>query len=493
MARRWLAFTLSFVAFSLMCAAWSLSTPISASPDEPAHIIKAASVARGQFIGTPSPDGELVQVPRYVAFTQSQTCFAFHPQVSASCSPVLSGAPDQMVSAPTTAGLYNPVYYAIVGWPSLFFPTSSGIYAMRIVSGIVTSLFLALTVLMACTMKRPALPILGIAVAAPPMLYFLGGSVNPNALETTAMLAVFVTMLAIMRDPTQLIGERMAILGAAAVIGVNARALSPLWLAAAILIPLLLARGHTLATLFHKRVVWLAVVATALASGFALAWILMSGSLVGGSVPSDRTFPGVGQGPLVGFISTLEGTFSYAQGMIGIFGWLDTMAPLGVFFVWSAFVGGLVIVAIVVSRRRELAFVVTLIAAFVLVPAIVQAVYIRTGGIIWQGRYALPIFGMMVIGIGWILSDRMTLSTTSTRRLAAIALFGWGLCQWASFATALRRYSVGTDGSLRAMLLSPDWSAPLGNFTLLGIYAVIVLATAVIALWAIDVRRIQHP
>ena len=100
---------------SALSAVWALATPIAASPDEPAHIIRAASVVRGQLVGTPSPKGHVVNVPRYIADTQSETCFAFHPTVTADCSHLADRDPGATTTATTTAGLYNPLYYYAVG------------------------------------------------------------------------------------------------------------------------------------------------------------------------------------------------------------------------------------------------------------------------------------------------------------------------------------------------------------------------------------------
>ena len=41
-----------FLATFLLGALWALATPMMGSPDEPAHVVRAASVARGQWIGT---------------------------------------------------------------------------------------------------------------------------------------------------------------------------------------------------------------------------------------------------------------------------------------------------------------------------------------------------------------------------------------------------------------------------------------------------------
>src|SRR5437868_6439956 len=74
-----LVFTV-FASFALLTSLWALATPLMAVPDEPAHAIRAAAVARGQLIGDLA-DAEtfqypVVQVPKYIADTPSLPCFS---------------------------------------------------------------------------------------------------------------------------------------------------------------------------------------------------------------------------------------------------------------------------------------------------------------------------------------------------------------------------------------------------------------------------------
>lgn len=476
---RWPIFWATWVLLSALCAIWAAATPISGSPDEPAHIVKAASVVRGEFIGTRDGDGSMaVTVPEYIAYSQTAPCFAFHTDESAACMPPPPPNGAALATSTTLAGLYNPVYYALVGWPSLFFNDVSGIYAMRIVSGILTSLFLAATVLMICSWRRPTVPLLSTVVATPPMLLFLGGSVNPNALETTSIVAAFVAALSILRQPSQqLLSLRLTVLCLSAATGVNARGLSPLWLAVAVLVPFMLTRRQVVLAVFSQVRTWIAVAVVALAAAFAVTWLLAANSLgAAGSGRMQHMFPGTGASPLTGFVVTLERTFGSAQDMLGDFGWLDTLAPLGMFYAWAGILGALMLTALVVLKRRELAFSLVLTALFVLLPAVVQAAYIHTGGIIWQGRYALPLFGIMVLGISAVAGERLPGGRAIASRLSPAILVIWVAGQWFSFAVVLRRYAVGSDATLGAFLRAPEWVAPGGNFTwLVGCAAVLLV------------------
>lgn len=483
--RRWWIFCLSWLLLSVLSIAWSITTPVSASPDEPAHIIKAASVARGQFIGEPSPDGHIVQVPRYIASTQAETCFAFQPNIAADCAIPLTGPPSEVISSSTTAGLYNPVYYLLVGWPSLLIGDATGIYVMRAVSGILASLFLAFTVLIAYGWRRNILPLAALGVAVPPMLLFLNGSVNPNGVETTATLAVFTAMLAIVMQPNErLLAERSLILLAGAAVAVNARGLSPLWVLVAIFTPLLLISWTQIWKLLRKPMVLVAVGGTAATTAFALFWLAGTNSLASAVTDKDasRAFPGVGASPITGFVNTIRETFGYAQTMIGNFGWLDTPAPATAYFVWAVFAGVLLLAGFSVLRGRRLLFAAVLVGLYLLVPPVIQAAYITGGGMIWQGRYNLPLFAMFAFGVAVVLAERLPgLDEAILARFSLLIWLGWLLAQYLSFATALKRYAVGSNGSWKDVLLAPEWSAPLGNLVWLAGFGLLTAASAWLA------------
>ena len=91
----------------LLSAVWAIASPIGAGPDEPAHIIKAAAVARGQLVGTGIGGGR-VEIPEYLVATQARTCFAFRADATADCARRAGHGGTNDATGNTTAGLYNP-------------------------------------------------------------------------------------------------------------------------------------------------------------------------------------------------------------------------------------------------------------------------------------------------------------------------------------------------------------------------------------------------
>lgn len=500
-------FLISWALASLVGILWALATPIGGSPDEPAHLVKAASVARGQFLGEPASIGHVVQVPRYVATAHDVACLAFDPEAAADCFDETPDDPATLVDAGTTAGQYNPLYYLVVGWPSLVFDDTTGIYAMRIMSALFAALFLGFAVRFAFELGRRTLTLAAIGVAFTPTLAFLSGAVNPNAVEVTATLATFTAMLAIVRrDPGGPLAAPLAVAAVSAAVGAQMRGLSPVWIALALATPLILLSWSHLKQLLARRVVWITIAVIVVAAALAAAWTVGSSSLTG-AIDEDweiPEYPGTGSSPLTGFIVMLLSTIGYGMQMVGSFGWLTTPAPEPVYFVWAGLVGALALAGIGLLRGRRLVFSGVLALALILLPPIIQAAYVTAGGYIWQGRYTLPLFAIFVVGVAVVLGDRIAGSTPSAAtgpdrfagaesRVLGTMWLVWAIAQAYCFLVALKRNAVGTTDTWATFIRTPEWSAPGGNLTLVALYLLLVAGMAFAAWWTTARRpRLQR-
>jgi hypothetical protein len=163
--------------------------------------------------------------------------------------------------------------------------------------------------------------------------------------------------------------------------------------------------------------------------------------------------------------------------MVGNLGWLDTPAPPGVLFLWSALSGGILAAALVILRGRKMLALLALFGAFVFVPALVQAAYVQSGGFIWQGRYALPLFVCAVVGCTTMLGATMPLRLDSyLHQTTIIVVVAWSATQFWTFATSVRRYAVGYDSSWSDLLTSSTWQPPWGNMWSVLVFALILIA-----------------
>lgn len=484
-AGKWVTLMVSGLLVFLVSAAWAISTPLGASPDEPAHIIKAASVARGQLMGeiTDTPGTTRVRVPSGLATSSEWPCFAFDSTKEANCTPRITDGSD-LVSVNTSAGLYNPAYYAIVGVPSLLTDdTTRAVMLMRLSGGLAASFFFAVTF---CALLRLGSPLwtgLGFVAALTPMVFFLNGSVNPNSLEVATGAALLASLLVVVGGTSNHDRWWLSAVAVSGFILAQARGLSPLWMAMIAVAVLALTPWARLSVLLKRLDVWLTVVVLGAGVGAASSWILATGTL-----GSMGVYPGAGEvGRKEAFVEMLVGR-SFNPGLVGVFGWLDTMAPAFAYVLWS-FIGlGLVVGALVVARGRVLVAVIICLSGLMLVPPVVQAASVESSGYIWQGRYALVAYVVAVlIASVAIAASRMLTSLPGDRISTRFIGIVGGLivvAQVFAMATAIKRYAVGTDTSwLDSLQQAPLWGPPGGSTLWLGV--TFLGMSGIVALWAV--------
>lgn len=462
--RTWLTFLLLWIATAAAASAWAMATPMSASPDEPSHIIKAAAVAHGELLGerTDREGFVNVEIPRGLAKAWTWACAAYEPSQPASCLPDFEND-GELTTAVTSAGLYNPVYYAMVGWPSLVTDNPRiAVYGMRVVSAIVVSFFFAVAMTALLLFKRPLVAALASFAVLTPTTLFLAGSVNPNALEVATGSALLAVLLLLVRGPG--VRHRTALLGIVAVSGVllaNTRGLSPLWMAAIAVIAVVSAPWPRLQALLRLPAVWATIATLALGVAFAAWWLVYSETL--GSMGS---FAGAGSTPPIRafFVMLLERSLD--PGMVGLFGWLDTYAPQIAFVVWSCLALGLVLAAFLFARGRLIAGLVAALAMFFLIPPIVQAASVENSGYIWQGRYTLVALACLIVMAAIATMQAMPAFTTRSSAVEMRALLIVGVLvavvQCFTLLYTTKRYAVGIDGWWGDFFLRPLWLPPLG-------------------------------
>ncbi len=421
-----------------------------ASPDEPSHVVKAAAVARGQWSGVLGPEptdrsrpgaATTVVLPSdYAAVVSLPNCLAFHPETSADCqqdvAPAHGTAPVE-----TFAGQYPPLYYLLVGWPSLFLGAEASIYAMRLVSALLTAVLVTWGAFRLVREGR-RLALWGVLVAVTPMTLFLGGTVNPQGLEVAAGFSFFAACLAL---ATSARGPSTAAMVQAAVSGallVNVRTSSPLWAVAIVAAALLVARpGRWREVVRHAAARWVAVVA-AVAGAAAVAWVAFHGAIVtgGGLYPEYAS-------PLRTIVAVVEQWSAYLINMVGDFGWLDTPSPAATLLAWAVAGGALLLLSLALpGRRRGRTGLALLVLAVAAAPVVLQVPTASDVGLIWQGRYALPLaVGVPLVSAQLLGTDRPDVLWRWYRTLRIVVpviLVG----HVAAFLTASHRYAEGSTG-----------------------------------------------
>ncbi len=463
-----------FVAFALFSTAgtsWALASPLMSAPDEPSHAIYAAAVVRGQFRGTDivnraDEPGEinsvvtLVEVPTsYATLKELPNCYAFRSQITADCAPHVESAPKPAVTS-TAAGRYPPLYYLLIGWPSLLpMEPTAAIYGMRIVSACLSAALYALGVVGAFLLGRSAWFALGVALASTPMALFLAGTINPSGIEIAAAFALWWMGLALLDARVEITNP--AVVGTAtstAALSVS-RPLSLLFTALIVVTLLaLVATRQRIRDLMRNRRVWAAGGLAGAVASATLIWIVATDAI--------GSFSG---SPVPGLTATEAAQISYDltgnryEQMIGNFGWLDTPIPRSARLLWSWGLLVLGVLALLFGTWRRRTALVAMAVITVALPVVAEMRSAQEISFAWQGRYSLPYAVGIPISSAWMLARgrrlRGAVEVVGALFITSLA----AVAHLLAYAGALRRYEVGYPAPLLSVLGDGAWEPPIGS------------------------------
>jgi hypothetical protein len=491
-SRWWTTFGLA----SILCLSWAIATPLFAAPDEPAHVVRAASIARGTITGevvrqsTPAERGAFrpidfngayrVRLPEIFRSAYTAGCFAFQADKTANCASFRGS--DRNVDVLTTAGGQPPAYYAVVGILSRPFPNGTAmIYYMRLVSALMTCALLASAIASLERTARPALAYAGAAVAITPMVLFLGGVVNPSGMEIAAALCVWTSGAALAREAALRIDRRLVArltVGAGAL--ALARPLGPFWLALIGIALLSISAREGWARIWTSRPIRIGALVVATCSVAQVAWIASVGTL---NTATTNTV-----GINLPWINLTRGSigmsFTRFEQMIGVFGWLDTKSPGFTLFLWILALGSVLTLAVLVGHRRLVAAATVLVGLTILVPIALEVPNVPAAGYFWQGRYTLPLAVGVPVLAGIAAAAARLSESLRVGRLLTMVGSALVVGQILAFMQALRRYTVGVHGAL-LFWRHASWSPPVST---IGIVIVFALGYAAFVAWLFTMR-----
>ncbi|HEV3225584.1 MAG TPA: DUF2142 domain-containing protein [Acidimicrobiales bacterium] len=470
----------TFVLLVAATSAWNLASPPGSGPDEAPHVVRAASLARGQLVGDTDPveggGSRIVQVPAVIdVLNFLPACWKGHSEIDAGCAPAFLGT-TTIIDARTPAGAAPPLYYAIPAIALKIKASSAGAYLARELSILVCAALIASAVgLTRLVGSRPFLTA-ALFVSLTPTTLFISSVVNPSALEIASALLLWVAVLLLATEPLSS-PHRTTLTWASAVAAstfVLSRQLSPLWLALVAITFLVLAGGRKAWAVVSTRPGAVASAVVAVTGLAALVWLKVEAPLKS-------------QNGLARDISTSKALASaagnvgyvYQTAVTGI-GWLDFRIPQGPLLAYTIAAGTLLLVGIAAAGRRLRIAIAIMALATVVLPILIEASQYSRLGQTWQGRYSWPLAIGVLLMCGLAL-DRSGLG--AHRSVRSLVRFVIGLVAFANLLTfyfALRRYEVGVRGGVW-FLGDAGWDPPLPASAVLVLGLATVTAVFVLA------------
>ncbi|HKA92734.1 MAG TPA: DUF2142 domain-containing protein [Acidimicrobiia bacterium] len=474
----------SFVLAMSLSAAWALSQPVFAGPDEPAHVVRAVALAHGTLTGSeprgrlPRPlrpvedDARVVQVPAIYG-SVVVPCFTRNVDLLAPC--LRFTGPTRDADIVTYKALQPPAYHGVVGAASwLFSPGTAVVYLMRLLSAVITGALLATAITALGRANTARLLAVGVVLAVTPMVLFLGGVVNPAGPEVAAAVAFWVCGLVLVSRSAERV-ENVLVTGAgvAGVVLALSRPLGPVWVVLVALTVLAVSSRTAIENLARSgRVrVWAALVAVAVA--VQVIWDVAvrqhEATLVGRTTGNVSTLSQVQD--------SLGATYDRYREMIGWFGWRQTLAPTLSWVPWTVALGFLFLVALAWVARRHALVLLALLAAVIVIPIVVDATPYVPGGATSPGTSTLPLaVGIPILAAFSLAATERRRDLLDSRFVLAVGIVA-AVAQFLAFADNLRRYTVGGTRDLLFFLhLHTQWQPPVPAVLLTVGYAALVVA-----------------
>lgn len=455
------------VGLLVLVGSWILALRPFAGSDEFAQAYRAASVARGEWIAAPAAaahgSGAWVTVPDDIVRAAGAECEALPYTEPAECVGIQEGSSTTRVAS--TAGRYNPLFYALVGYPSLPFHGPWALLAMRTTNALACCLMLALALGVAARHAKSRWFPAGVLLACTPVLVYSCAVVAPNALEMAAALVLWCSLLGLSGSVEEGLDRSTAAAALlSALVLVTLRSLGPLWLVliASIVLAATPGRRALVAALASTRLVRVGIAPLVLAGLASGAWIIAMRSAVlsagsGGTFTwAEKLQAVVRNEPLWLFQS------------IAAFPYRDQPALPIVYACYLVLGVGLTAVFLWCCRANSsamCAWVITL-AATVVVPAFATFATVDRFGVAWQGRYGLPLGVGAIVLMAWAV-DKSGVTLSGRLGLPAAALFL--VAQVASVAHTARAQMAGdpTHGASHSLDPGVTWITVAATSSLL--------------------------
>lgn len=400
----------------LVQAAWILTMPPFGAVDEFDHAFRASSVASGEFFtqrGRPEEGrGLLVTVDEDIALAAEPQCAWLTYTGTDNCNPV-EQVGDGKVTIASSAAIYQPTYYSVVGWVASVLDGSTALYGMRVVSSLVIAALWAASVWILTGWARSPWPLVAATVSVTPTVAYSFAVLAPNGLEIALAILLWVSLIGTTRVTDDARTRRLLVTGATAATAFAwVRPFSPVWLFFVILAWAVLLGPSGIRRLVtrHPRVMVLGVTSVALSALSSAGWVLTHET---GEPPRGYDLDGSVWGETL-----MQVPLWFFQTISGV-PFRDDAAPSVVYvagFVLMAFTLGALTVRS--SPGLRLSALVTFSASLGVALWYTQS-RLPTAGPLWQGRYS------WCLAVGVVLLAGLALEQRPFRRLKRLGvLFG---------------------------------------------------------------------
>lgn len=459
-------------------AAWAFASPVGSSPDEDYHLASIwCSSGERESACQVSDDGSVVSIPAVLSQTR---CFAFQPEMSASCQPadLIVDPANFEVTDRGNFGIYEGDY------PPLFYAVMSAFVGPDIEQSVINmrlfnvALFTAMlsAVYVASTVRVRRALVATSAVVVVPLGAFLIASINPSGWAITSALTLLFSIFGFLRTDRR---SSMVILGLTSVVslamGAGSRGDSAMYSVIAIGAGTLLA----LRSVRHIKVIWLRLILpVVLAVAAALTFLNIGSGAV--SAPSEGT-------DRWGAVLLFLDVFHYIPGALGLYklGWLDTALPSIVWVLITLVCAGVVFAGFASIGLQRLVVLGLVSASLLLIPTYIAATS-WTPGAALQSRYIYPLL-IVAVAVATLSTERKPFNLSTPQRWAVVCAVS--VANAVAIYTNLRRYVTGVDVVQYRLtpgewwwsdaFLSSEWVVVLGSITL---FVALVLATKVLVL-----------
>lgn len=396
-----MVFTFALLGNLLIQAAWALVVPPFRGLDEHDHAFKAAAVAHGDWgwrhEASPLGWGEMLTAPRDLVVAAGPECSDLPYTTTDNCLPGEERGGDLVLVA-SSASRYNPVFYAVVGLPTLALDGVAALYAMRAAAAILCAALIAGAAVVIRRWSTTGWPATAMLLAMTPVFTYSTSVVAPNGVELAGALLLWAALAGYGRGRDEAFAPKLMLTVAtlAAIPLTGVRALGPLWLAL-IVITACVIRPSLIRLLLATRSGWISttvVVVTAVASA---GWTLIAGT----NSPEATT----GEFGRPSFSDMAGSATLWLLQSIAAFPARDELAPLSLYAI--ALVAWWLLGALafrVASRRLRIVSFAALLVTLAVPVAITLATF-DTLGSVWQGRYGYP-FAIGIILLGGLALDR---------------------------------------------------------------------------------------